>query len=352
MAIKDMQGRVNVGVVLAAGRKGPTGAPIERDRLHLVWPVEDAHRVRPPHPQFARFNQADATRRRTIYGVLTHATEAECFEYNYRAQAPRGEKAPPSGRPFCSGDGETALRFRGLDNGDERFEPCACPARACPYQQTNPAGCKAHMRLLFMLAWPASADMPSMLCKFTSNSYHTTAGMVGFFQTVYSVAASFGLSPEQVSLAGLRFVLTLTERTNSARKSRYPVVTITPVDNMVEFLEAQAQRSRALIEARRPIAALTDRQEQDPTTTRQDYDACEVVSSDLSAVLESAGLTIAACDAWLASQGKPPASTGDEAAQARLAGWLTAKPERLDTLRQFMPQTQPEIPTEPSDQDF
>ena len=332
MAIKDMQGRVNVGCVLAVGRKGPSGAPVERDRFHIVWPTEDDAGRRPAHPQFRQYNEAKPEARRQVFGVLTHATQDACFEYAYRAQAPKGEKAPPSRRPWCTGDGETAMRFAGMDGQTEVFRPCACPGRLCPYQQTEPAGCKAHMRLLFMLAWREGSSLPAMLGKFTSNSYHTTAGVVGFFGALYGVAASFGLAPEQVNLAGLRFVLTLTERKNAARRSRYPVVTMTPVDDIPTFLEQQVQRSRAMLSvAPRAVAALTDRSQTAAEVEAADYDACEVDALDEA--LERHGLTVEQLDAYLMAASKPRASEGTREARGRLAAWLDARPEVIGKIR-------------------
>lgn len=273
--IAGMEGRLSVGAALTVGVKGDRGFPTERDRFHIVWPQEDEGGRRPYHPRFNSFNTADPKHRRAVFGVIANAKSAECFSYNLRCQAPKGHPSPGTRRPFCTGDGVKALRYAGADAaGVESFKEIVCPHAACEFRQGEPAACKPHMRFLFMLAWGEKANLPSMLCKFTSGSWNTIAGFVGFFKQIESTAASFGLAPGAVNLAGLRFALQLTERSNKLKKSRYPVVTITLLDDIGDFLQQQTRRAIE-ISGRRPVAALTDRDQQDPTVQHTDWAAHE-----------------------------------------------------------------------------
>lgn len=277
--IAGLEGRSSVGVALTVGVKGDRGFPVERDRFHLVWPQEDESGKRIGHPRFAPYNRAEAKHRRSIYGVLVHATVSECFEYSLRAQSPKGQPSPPSRRPFCTGDGVSATRFTGVRNDVEVFDSIACPHNECQFRKTDPAACKPHMRFMFMLAWGDRADLPSMLCKYTSNAWNTTREFVGFFDQITGIGRAFGLPANSINLAGLRFVLQLTERSNRVRKSRYPVVTITPIDDIADFLLRQSERA-AQITSSAPLASLTDRSQRDPSITANDFDLNEVPQSE------------------------------------------------------------------------
>ncbi len=272
--IAGLEGRTSVGAALTIGVKGDRGYPTQRDRFHIVWPQEDDTGKRPYHPRFGAFNTAKPEHRRAIFGTIVNARMDECFEHSLRAHAPKGEKTPESRRPFCTGNGVRATRYVGVRDGVEAFEDIACPHDACPFRQTEPAGCKPHMRFLFMLQWQEGAPLPSMLCKFTSGSWNTVSAFVGFFREIESMAAAFGLAPEQINLAGLRFVMQLTERKSRRRKSRFPVVTIIPIDDIAEFLERQTRRALE-ISGRRPLA-LTDDSQLSPAVQAADWRAHEV----------------------------------------------------------------------------
>ena len=321
--IAGLEGRLSVGCALTVGVKptAGTGYPSERDRFHLVWPQEDEAGRRPLHPQFGEYNRARPEARRAIYGVLAHARQEECFSHALRCQGVKGRPMPPSRRPFCSGDGRAALRYVGVDGaGVERFDRIACPHDACEFRQGEPAPCKPHMRFLFMLAWGPGVEFPAMLCKFTSGAWNTTREFVGFFGAIRSIAVAFGLDSSAINLAGFRFVMQLTERSNKARKSRYPVVTITPVDDIAGFLQDQSRRAME-ISGRRPVAALTDREQRDPTVDVTDWRAHEV-TPDLDTALATAGLTMADLDTYLADAGKPPVATATPEQRAAMAAWL------------------------------
>ena len=67
-----------------------------------------------------------------------------------------------------------------------------------------------------------------------------------------------------------------------------------------------------------------------------------VPTAQLLDVLNGAGLTLTALDAWLVSVDKRPAGEGTDEARGKLAGWLAADPVRLGAVRAFMPEPEPE----------
>lgn len=287
--IAGLQGREPIGAVIAIGKKSDRGFPIEKDRFHVLWPQENAEGVRPPHPQFRDYNQADPKFRQLVIGQIVHATAAECFEYSYRAQAAKGQPSHPSKVPFCTGNGDKAKRYVGKRNGDHAFDTIACPADRCEFRQGDKAPCKPWMRFLFRAM--ISEKLPTPLCKYTSGSWNTIRNLVGFFDLIEKQSKAVGLV--NPSLMGLKFTLQLTEQTNVEKKSRFPVVRIVPLDDPITFFSAQldrVERARALglngqpeqrqiaeqrapirVEQARPVAALTDREESNPDTESADY---------------------------------------------------------------------------------
>ena len=69
--IEGLQGREPIAAALSVGVKGPSGAPVEKDRFHVLRSHAQTAQVRgrstlirEPHPSFGSFNAADAGRRR------------------------------------------------------------------------------------------------------------------------------------------------------------------------------------------------------------------------------------------------------------------------------------------------
>jgi hypothetical protein len=272
--IAGLEGRESFGAALTVGRKDDQrGFPIEKDRFHVVWPVEDERGRRPAHPAFRRFTEAPVEHRRTALGQLVHARRAECFEYSLGAQVLPGKPQHPGRIKACRGDGVRAVRWDG-----SRFVAMPCPAEQCEYRQTPAKGkspCGPSMRFAFRLCWPEKVDLPTPLAKFTSGSWNTIKGFIGFFDAIQRAADALGFS--DYSLAGFRFVLTLTERTNRERQSRFPVVLVTPMDDPVAFLLRQVEQ-RQLVAGRPlvpllvpPVAALTDPEQQTGDAIAADY---------------------------------------------------------------------------------
>ena len=91
--IKDLVGREPIAAALAVGIKGPSGAPTERDRFHILRSHAQTANfgnrtglVREPHPSFNPFNAAQPGDRQTVKARLAHATIDECWTYKLKAQ--------------------------------------------------------------------------------------------------------------------------------------------------------------------------------------------------------------------------------------------------------------------------
>lgn len=260
--IRGLDGREPVGAVLCIGRKGERGEPIENDRFFFVVPHaegsgRDARRAQ--HPAFQAFNAADPERRRVIYGNLVHARRQDCFEYHLRNQVEAGKPAHPDMRPFCIGDGDRAVRWFAA-GGPQDFRDITCPNEKCEFRLGAKPSCKPWMRFLFRPRWPSTkAPLPSPLTKLTSQSWHSVAAFRGLFRYVGEQATAFGLP--SFSLFGLPIMITLERKTKPSERRSFPIMAVTVDGDLHEFL--WAQRARA-IEVAQPIAALTDREQQDP----------------------------------------------------------------------------------------
>jgi hypothetical protein len=274
--IAGLRGREPVGAALAIGvKKNGNGFPIERDRFHLVAPREEKGN-RPYLPQFAAFNTAPPERRQMIRGNLVHASRAECFDYQLKAQVLPGGKAHPNRRPACVGDGVRAVRWTG--QGADDFRQITCPNERCEYRQEIKGAkpCKPRMRLLFRIRWPDGNPLPTPLVKLTSGSWNSTANALGFFKHLESIAQHLGIS--DATLFGYPFLLQLTQQTNAAAKTAFPVLTITPEADPVEFFQHQRERIRALQAPAGGYVAITDQTETDPLVLSDDADLITVPS--------------------------------------------------------------------------
>jgi Recombination directionality factor-like len=268
--LHEIDPREPIGVVLTVGvKKGGSGYPVEKDRYHLVQPRED-NGVRPHHPAYGSFNMAAPEKRYTIRGNIVHASRAEAFEGYLRNQSSKQLGMHPNRRPYCTGDGVHALRWIG--DGADDFVQIKCPAGQCEYRLTAPPSCKPFTRLLFRLRWQEGVKLPSMLCKFTSGSWNTTANLMGFFDYIENTARQIGL--EHYSLFGFPFILTLTQQTKPSQKSRFPVTTITPEQDPVEFFAHQSEQLR--LAHRSNYEALPDLSQQDDLLLYEDVKSIQV----------------------------------------------------------------------------
>jgi hypothetical protein len=268
--IAGLTGREPINAALTIGHKGPKGNPTDTDRLFIVN-VQEENGVRPQHPSFREFNEADPELRKSLRGVLIHATQSECFEYHLKAQVLPGKPAHPNKRPACVGDGVSAVRWmgRGLDD----FQPIPCPHDKCEFRQRvgdKPVPCKPWMRFLFRPRWKETSKLPAPMFKFTSGAWNTTAAFLGFFEHVTKQAKALGV--ENPTLYGLPFVLTLAKKKRRGDDGgrAFPIMSISIDGDLQEFLLIQHERFKQLASAPRPLA-LTDREQQDPRVVASDY---------------------------------------------------------------------------------
>ena len=295
--IAGLTGREPIACALTVGRKGDNGAPIEKDRFHVL--VTDAEQreynkrdggtykapARAGHPLFMNFNGADVGRRRNIPAQLAHVTVNEMFEYRRQAQ-----KFPASGgaaalthpklAAVCVGNGVEARRWNGHD-----YSLLPCPGDQCPYAQAGmsdrgptAAPCKPWMRFIARFDWPAvdGKHLPNVPFKFTSGSWNTVKNFLGFFDAFNRACQGFGVDPDRVPLFGLPVLLTLSEPTNVEAKSRFPVVGVQMAGegDLIEWISMQLQRGaevRRLASASAPLA-LTDSAMHTPEVIAADYD--------------------------------------------------------------------------------
>ncbi len=272
--IKGLEGSAPIGARVTIGIKGPRGFPIERDRFHIVAPRADGNDVKPHHPRFKSFNTAPPERRQYIEGVLVHATRAECFSFNLRCQSPKKvpQRQRPAGRAaFCTGDGERARRW---DSGKGGYADIVCPHDRCEFRQPQsermgPA-CKPFSTLTFQLHIPAIREpFPSLQVKFSTGAWSTTRNLLGLFQDLEAKAANIGM--EGHSLFGFRFAFQLNEGRSADGRNRYPVVDVSPLDDVLGFLAGQRERMQQLGAERR--LALTDRSTDDVDRDHAEYAA-------------------------------------------------------------------------------
>lgn len=228
--ILDLEPREPIAAVLSAGRKAGAKGVAERDRYHLVDPHENDQGIRPYHPGFKAFNDADADRRRIVHGFLIHAMEEECWHWQNAAFLLPGWPKPPSRRNACVGGlkgGEMlAKRYCGQKqeegpNGSEveveDWREIPCPNRLCEFQQGDASPCGPAGRLYFQLRWPQTqAPLPCVETMYETHGANTVANVCGFFHQVHQQAAHLGVT--RYSLFGLPFILTMAQRRKKGKK--------------------------------------------------------------------------------------------------------------------------------------
>ena len=237
--IAGLEGREPVGAVVTIGVKDrQRGHPIEKDRFHIVNPNEE-NGFRQRHPAFKSFNDAAPEHRKMIRGNLVHAQKELCFEHHLKAQVLK--TAHPNRMPCCVGDGEKATRWMG--GASDNFKQIECPHDKCEFRLTKPPLCKPFMRFLFRIRWNKDS-LPTPLMKYTSGSWNTTRNFKGFFEHIENAAQNLGLN--DYTLFGFPFIMTLGDKTKPSDKSRFPVVTISPEIDVIEFFGQQREKIRQL----------------------------------------------------------------------------------------------------------
>ncbi len=270
--IAGLEGREPIGAALTIGIKGDNGAPIQRDRFHIL----NANAVmkeygksgngtysapmRELHAAFGSFNAADAAKRKTIPARLAHATVKEMFEYRRHAGSGcKGIPAHPKKAPVCLGDGINAIRWDGKE-----YQPIPCPNDKCPFAQPGTgvggkkAACGPFMRFLGRFDFDESKKLPAIPFKFTSQAWNTAAYFLGFFEKFERDCRLLGVEPERVPLFGMPVLLTLSEKTNKDAGTRYPVVSIQINGNadFITWIEMQMRRGAEVrqLASRAPLA--------------------------------------------------------------------------------------------------
>ena len=256
--IEGLKGTEPIGAVVTVGTKGPKGNPVDRDRFYIKMPQMDDSGGRPEHAKFAVFNTAPPERRRTLMGNLVHASIGDAFHYQLTAQKLPGLTATPSQQPHCTGDGCKAMRWDGKE-----FREIRCPNEICEYRVGDVKLCKPFARLYFRLRWEETAGgktLPSIYVKLTTQSWNSVRAMVGFFDSINDTARSFGL--DSANLFGLPFTVTLAEKSQPAKKKKFPVLSFSVDGDLIAFLMAQRQRMEQIAASPVYIGA------SDPSETR------------------------------------------------------------------------------------
>lgn len=303
--ISGLVGKEPIAAALSVGRKGPTGAPIEKDRFHVLLPdrqASDGDRkpiggLRLAHPSFASFNGAEVARRQVVPARLAHGTIPELFDWRRQAQQVTvAGKAlvHPRQRPVCLGNGGEsdgiAWRFDPADPsrrdpkvlaGWDGYRAIVCPGDRCPFAQegTGARGqgvaCKPWMRFLARFDWPrdpSGKGLPNVPFKYTSGSWNTVRSFLGLFDGFRRACQAMGVDPGTIPLFGLPVLLQLQERTDAGQQRRFPVVSISVAGDgdLIAWIAAQAERLQG---ARRiastPVVGLL---EEDPDRVALDHD--------------------------------------------------------------------------------
>lgn len=260
--IKGLTAREPVGVVATIGHKGDRGQPVDTDRFFLVLPTAEkvgSTEIRRPHPEFRAFNEADPERRQMLKGTLVHLEVAQCWEYHLKAQVLPGLAAHPSRAPHCTGDGTAARRWDGAE-----FRDIPCPNELCQFRQgQGKKACGAFGRVLFRLRWADGVRMPQLLCKLTTQSWHSVAALQGFFGYTQAQAALLG---GPLGIYGVPFSITLSRKTNAKRGQAFPVLSVSVDGDLQGFFVQRAAALRSSTDyqlaAQTPRAALTDGEQQ------------------------------------------------------------------------------------------
>ena len=241
--ISGVTGREPVGAVLRIGKKGPKGAPTDRDRFYICQPRADSSKSRPLDPRFSSFNESKALAwRRDIDGVLVHSDEDDAWSRQLICYKPNGAPRAPSSRPFCVGDGVKATRWNPNAGDDGEFVSIPCPNKACQYRQKSRArdGCKPHLTLLFRPTWHEGSSLPTPLMRLDSRSWNSVANFEGFFDRLredLDALIAQGVIDSYPNLHGFPFRLQLRENTSSGDGGRrFPVLMLTPTESVSSWL--------------------------------------------------------------------------------------------------------------------
>ncbi len=304
--IEGLGGNVPTAAVVSVGRKGPRGAPVERDRFFILHPDAESKSFakkdggtydalqRPLHSRFKIWNDkaaANAPECATLLGNIVFPTEAQSWVAHLRAQqlgkaagTPPGGgtyATPPGGRPACTGDGRRASRFNGVLDGECQYLDIACPNDLCHFRQEIGGAriCKPFGRLYFMLRWPQESQLPRVLAKWTTASWANVSNVRGLFDYVLQFGREAGI--DNPNLMGLPFVMTLNTKSKPEKGRSFPVVHFSVDGDLLDFFANQ--RKRLQLAGGGPVRLLGG------NTDPAELDA-EVIDLDVDTILPGPGL--------------------------------------------------------------
>ena len=203
-------------------------------------PYADDSGYKPLHDDFSVFNNAHPAKRRSIRGVLVHASVKDAAFFQVSAYTLPGFKSPPNKAPACRGNEVTAVRYTGKGDNDG-WEEIPCPGLNCRFRQEGL--CKAMSLVYFMPIW----NDPSWrrpLMEFQNRSWYTTRNLRVFFANLFSMARSLGV--ENPSLLGIPFVM----QWYKAKKAKgvFPAANFSIDGDLITHLQVQRQEQNKLLE--------------------------------------------------------------------------------------------------------
>lgn len=288
-SIAGLSPREPIAAVLTVGTKGTDGTPTLNDRFFFKTVHQDKIGGRPEHPDFKAWHAAPAERRQSVRGHLVHATQAECFQYGLRAQV-ISKPAHPNMLPHCTGDGITATRLHVIE-GEWTPREIPCPNSLCEFRQGQRPACKPAARLYFSTRWNTDPAIPNVLVKLTTQSWNSISAFLGFFEHLHATCEQLGI--ENVSLYGLPFTINLQRKTKPSAKANFPVMTISPAVDVLEFFAKQREKLLQAGQLPRMIATgASTPEENDPAIVALDIATVQPGVSKPSAIVDVADAEI------------------------------------------------------------
>lgn len=247
--IAGRTGTVPVGLAVTMGIKTDRGVQ-ERDRFHLM-DARETDGKRGVHPAFAWFARLPREQRLMLECTIAHATWDDALRQQLYAHAPpQGASAkPPGRRPWCTGDGRTAMRWL-PDPKDANAPPLpqqiVCLGDKCRFRQRRNASgvgvrpdCGAMTVLRFRLSFPEHPEVPTPIAQFASKGEATHDAILGLKEDLDKTAAAMGV-PDYSPL-GYRFVMRLVQKKHAPdaafpRGRAYYAVEVSPVVSAADFL--------------------------------------------------------------------------------------------------------------------
>ncbi len=284
------------------GHRAKPGQPIRKGRFHIsatnLLPLKGAagsgyaQLRHPPHPGYQAYNSLpdDDPRSCRLHGNLlfVEQDDNEIHHLLARKLTPRGRsknppgggvwEAPPNSAPSCTGDGNRAKRFNGLDeSGKPTYVMIDCPHDLCVFRQGNAKACGAFGMLYFRLCWPGGEDFPSELARYQTHGWDSVTSFVGMFKAVEQVAKGLRMDPETWGYCGLPFSVTVGMEKKPSQAREFPVARFA-LGDVAEFLASQVKLRTYLLGAPRGVALLGDGLEHEEGTQKSLAEAMDHIT--------------------------------------------------------------------------